>query len=67
MTTKTTPKRRGRPPKRKAERKSDVIRVLVTADQRRLFEAAAALAHIEVSTWMRIVAEERATAMGVKR
>lgn len=66
MSPKKTPKPRGRPPKRKAEKKTDVIRVLVTADQRRLFEAAAAAAHVEVSTWMRIVAEERAVAMGVK-
>jgi uncharacterized protein (DUF1778 family) len=46
--------------KQRTARKDDMIRIRVTAEQRRKFEAAAEAAHLDLSTWMRVVCEERA-------
>lgn len=45
----------GRPEKSKEDRKDDVIRVRVTADQKALLTAAATRAGSDVSTWLRMV------------
>ncbi len=68
MTTKPTAKRRkpGRPPKKSADRLVEVIRVRLTKDQRRRFEAAAASDRRDLADWLRVVAENKADEMGVK-
>lgn len=47
------PKRTGRPVKLDEERKDDIIRVRVTAEQKAAFATAAARAGYDVSTWLR--------------
>jgi hypothetical protein len=56
---------RGRPPKPDAERKDTLIRILVTADQKRAFTAAAERSGLDVSSWLRSLGVERARALGI--
>lgn len=51
----TTPKR-GRPPLPKAERRTELIRVLVTKAERKQLEEAADKDHRTLSDWMRATA-----------
>ena len=58
------------PPKKKkkaADRKSDTIKVRVTAEQRELFEAAAKRQGLDLSSWMRSIATIMANERGKLR
>ena len=46
---------RGRPPKPKGERRSNVLRILLTAAERRALDKAAKGRALETSTWARMV------------
>ncbi len=54
--------------RRKAEddRKQLLVRVRVTAEQKRIFTAAAEQAGLDLSSWLRAIGMERARALGVK-
>lgn len=54
--------RRGRPPKPKATRKAEVIKVMVNIEQRKLLEATAEDAGLSLSSWVRSVALKAAHA-----
>ncbi len=43
----------GRPKKPEADRKGDLVRVRVTAEQRTMFAEAAAKAGLDLSSWLR--------------
>ena len=49
-----------RPKKQKAERKDQVVQVRVTDEQKKLLEVAADAAGADLSTWIRMVALEKA-------
>ncbi|HZL17175.1 MAG TPA: DUF1778 domain-containing protein [Polyangia bacterium] len=49
-----------RPKKQKAERKDQVVQVRVTDEQKKLLETAADAAGADLSTWIRMVALEKA-------
>jgi DNA repair protein RadD len=55
---------RGRPRKSDDERKDEIIRLRVTAEQKRRFEEAAKKDRRDLSDWLRIVVEDAAKAMG---
>jgi predicted HicB family RNase H-like nuclease len=50
---KTTEKRRGRPPKRSEEKKGDYLDVRLEPAEKQAFKAAADLAGLPLSTWVR--------------
>jgi uncharacterized protein (DUF1778 family) len=49
-----------RPTKRKTERKDQIVQVRLTDEQKRLLEVAASTAGADLSTWIRMVALEKA-------
>jgi len=58
---------RDRPKKAKTDRKVVMLRIRVTADQKRLFEATAQNAGLDLSGWMRTIAIREARRQGVDR
>ncbi len=54
----------GRPEKLKEDRKDDVIRVRVTAEQKAALTAAATRAGSDVSTWLRMIGIREAQKTG---
>ena len=55
---------RGRPRLTEEARKGDLVRVRVTAEQRRLFAEAAARAGLDVSAWLRMLGVREASKTG---
>jgi len=51
---------RGRPPKPKAERRTNVLRILLTEQDRRTLDKAAKTKGMDTSTWARMVLLEAA-------
>jgi uncharacterized protein (DUF1778 family) len=54
------------PPKKKVERKENIIRVRATDAQKRAFEAAAAREGMDVSTFARVSMIEKARRAGIE-
>jgi uncharacterized protein (DUF1778 family) len=54
-----------RPSKRKGERKEHMLRIRVTDEQKKAFEAAAVKLGADVSTFVRMAALERARKEGI--
>jgi uncharacterized protein (DUF1778 family) len=54
------------PPKKKTERKENLVRVRVTDEQKTAFEAAAARSGMDLSTFARVCMLEKARAIGIK-
>jgi hypothetical protein len=46
---------RGRPPKAKSERRSNVLRILLTEAERKILDKIAKTKTLDVSTWARMV------------
>lgn len=70
MSSKRATKKAGVPEKERrkseGERKELLLRVRVTAEQKRVLTSAAEIAGLDVSSWLRAVGIERARALGVK-
>jgi len=54
------------PPKKKSDRKENLVRVRVTDEQKTAFEAAAARSGMDLSTFARVCMLEKTRALGVK-
>jgi uncharacterized protein (DUF1778 family) len=54
------------PPKKKNERKENLVRVRVTDEQKGAFEAAAARSGMDLSTFARVCMLEKTRTLGIK-